>query len=136
MAKGKKSKGNHYTSKGERKSISRWAKLANRKERRANPTPAQIAQREASIKQIIHSPKNASERITRERLLAKQKVESYAEDLLKSYGEAGLTRAAAIQAVKTDFVPSLKEKWNKKLGEWKQNNTKKDASTNTRIVQS
>lgn len=134
MAKGKKSKGNHYTSKGQRKNISRWAKLANRRERRANPTPDQLAQREESIRQLIHSPRNDSERKVREKLLAKQKVESYAEDLLRSYGEAGLTRAEAIQAVKTDFVPSLKVKWNKKLGEWKKNNTKKDSSTSMRIV--
>lgn len=134
MAKGKKSSGKNYTSKGQRKNISRWAKLANRRERRANPTPDQIAQREESIRQLIHSPRNDSERKVREKLLAKQKVESYAEDLLRSYGEAGLTRAEAIQAVKTDFVPSLKEKWNKKLGEWKKNNTKKDSSTSMRIV--
>ena len=131
MAKGKKSKGNHYTSKGQRKNISRWAKLANRRERRANPTPDQLAQREESIRQLIHSPRNDSERKVREKLLAKQKVESYAEDLLRSYGEAGLTRAEAIQAVKTDFVPSLKVKWNKKLGEWKKNNTKKDMKKET-----
>lgn len=38
MAKGKKSKGNNYQSKGQRPNISRWSKLAQRREHKANPS--------------------------------------------------------------------------------------------------
>jgi len=133
MAKGKKSKGKNYKSKGERPNISRWAKLANRRVNKANPSVESRIQQEAKIKQIISSPKNAQEREIRERLLIKQKNESYVYDLLKTYGEAGLTRAEAMQAVKTNYVPHLKNKWGDKLTAWKQANTKKESS-GVRIV--
>mgnify|MGYP000011726460 FL=1 len=133
MAKGKKSKGNNYQSKGQRPNISRWSKLAQRREHKANPSIESIMQREAKIKQIISSPKNAEERAVKEKLILKQRQENLTSDLLKAYGEAGLTKAEAMQAVKTDYVPQLKVKWVDKLTAWKQANSKK-GSSGVRIV--
>lgn len=137
MAKGKKSSGKKYTSKGERSNVSRWVKLANRKEQKENPSVASIMQRENHIKRIISSPKNEAERKIRSRVLEAQTVASQAEELLKVYGEAGLTKAEAVQAIKTNYIPTLKNKWDAKLVTWKQANSakkEKDSARGVRIV--
>jgi len=124
MAKGKKSKGKNYKSKGERPNISRWSKLANRRERKANPTPEQTAQSREMIQRIISSPKNDTERKLKEKYIEKQKVENACRDLLNAYGHAGLTRAEAIHAIKTDYVSTLKTKWAEKATIKKQQDEK------------
>ena len=135
MAKGKKSKGKHYESKGLYRNISRWAKLANRKDKKENPSVTSMFQREERVKQIISSPKNETERKVRERLLAKQKIESRCAELLKTYEVAGLTRAEAIHAIKTDYVSTLCNKWDSKLSTWSAaNKDKPKATSGVRIV--
>jgi len=128
MAKGKKSKGNHYTSKGQHSNISRWSKLANRRDRKANPTPEQMHQSKEMIQRIISSPKNDTERKLKEKYLQKQKIENACRELLNTYEHAGLTRAEAIHAIKTDYVSTLKTKWNKKATIKKQQDEKSQSS--------
>ena len=134
MAKGKKSKGKHYTSKGERSNISRWAKLVNRRERRENPTPEQTAQSREMIQRIISSPKNDTERKLKEKYIQKQKVENACRELLQTYGHAGLTRAEAIHAIKTDYVSTLKNKWNEKATIKKQQDDKSQSGAFSQLA--
>jgi hypothetical protein len=68
---------------------------------------------------VIDRPQNAQERILRDKYLKTQDVETRAAQLLNQYGEAGLQRAEAIQAVKTDRVDLLTNKWSPRLTEFK-----------------
>ena len=52
-------------------------------------------------------------------------IEMRCSELLKQFGDAGLTRARAIQAIKTDRVSELSEKWRGKKSS-KANNKKKE----------
>lgn len=115
MAKGKRSSGKHYQSKGQHSNISRWLKNANRRDRRENPTPEQNFQSSEHRRRVIASPQNAKERELKEKYLAEAMIENQCRELLKKYGAAGLTRAGAIQAIKTDYVSTLTEKWNNRL---------------------
>jgi hypothetical protein len=68
---------------------------------------------------VIERPQNAQERILKDKYLKEQDVETRAAQLLNQYGEAGLKRAEAIQAVKTDRVDLLTNKWSTRLTEFK-----------------
>lgn len=68
---------------------------------------------------VIEKPQSARERELATQYEREREVETKAAQLLNLYGPVGLTRAAAIQAIKTDWVPSLTTKWNQRLGEWK-----------------
>jgi hypothetical protein len=68
---------------------------------------------------VIERPQNAQEKILKEKYLNTQEVETRAAHLLNQFGEAGLKRAEAIQAVKTDRVDLLTNKWTPRLTEFK-----------------
>jgi hypothetical protein len=57
---------------------------------------------------------NALEKKLAERYLAEESREARCFTLLSQYGVCGLTRAAAIQAIRTDKVPELLNKWKDK----------------------
>ena len=68
---------------------------------------------------VIDRPQNAQEKILRDKYLKDNDIETRAAHLLNQYGEAGLKRAEAFQAVKTDKVDTLINKWNPRLSEFK-----------------
>lgn len=68
---------------------------------------------------VIEKPQSARERELKVRYEQEREVELKVAQLLNLYSPVGLTRAAAVQAVKTNWVPSLTTKWNQRLGEWK-----------------
>ena len=120
--KGGKSKG--YVSKGQRRNVSRWSRNASRAENRANPSPKSIAQRTAMRRTIISSPHGKEELRLKEKFLTEDSVERQCNELLKTFGSTGLTRAGAIQAIKTDHVSQLTEKWKSRASQ-KANEAKK-----------
>lgn len=89
MAKGKSSKGRNYESKGERPNVNK--KVRNDVKRNRLWSPESIAQSEAMISK------------------EKRDVMKKAEDLHRSLGDK-VTYAACVQAVKTDYVSTLKSK--------------------------
>ena len=121
--KGGKSKGN--VSKGQRRNVSRWARNAMRREHKENPSVASLMQARNHRSRVISSPQNAKERELKEKYLREKGIEMRCSELLKQFGDAGLTRARAIQAIKTDRVSELSEKWRGKKSS-KANNKKKE----------
>ena len=119
--KGGKSKGN--VSKGQRRNVSRWARNAMRREHKENPSVASLMQARNHRSRVISSPQNAKERELKEKYLREQGIELRCADLLKQFESAGLTRAGAIHAIKTDRVSELSEKWRGKKSA-KVNNSK------------
>ena len=103
-----------YVSKGQRRNISRWVRNARRKENRENPILGAYMQAFEHRKRVISSPQDAYEKDLRNRYLEQNTVETKCVELLGQFGEAGLTRAEAIQAIKTDYIPSLINKWKAK----------------------
>lgn len=103
--------GKNYTSKGERRNVARRAVLALRADRRANPTIKDMMKRHAHRQQILNSPKGAHEKKLAERYAEEDRVEFEAGKLLEQYGSVGLTKAAAVQAIKTNYTDRLHEKW-------------------------
>lgn len=68
---------------------------------------------------VIEKPQNSRERELAEKYQREQEIDIKVSQLLNIYGPAGLSRARAIQAVKTDKVAELQNQWNPKLAEWK-----------------
>ena len=107
-----------YVSKGQRRNISRWLRNARRKENRKNPSLESYMQGFEHRKRIISSPQNAHEKNLRNRYLEQMTIETKCTELLGQFGEAGLTRAEIIQAIKTDYIPTLVDKWRGKKSVW------------------
>lgn len=68
---------------------------------------------------VIDRPQNAQERILKEKYLKEREVETRAAQLLNFYSSVNLSRGEAIQAVKTDKISELTNKWNPRLVEFK-----------------
>ena len=124
MAKGKKGSGTHYTSKGERKNVSRWSKLAARRERKANPTVKDALKSYHHRQQIMNAPKTPKEKELAARYAEQDRIESQAYPLLEQYGSVGLQRGEAIMAVKTSHLERLHAKYSARL---KQAESRKNA---------
>ena len=107
-----------YVSKGQRRNISRWVRNARRKENRENPSLEACIQTFEYRKRVISSPQNVQEKKLRLRYLEQQTIETKCTELLKQFGEIGLTRAEAIQAIKTDYISTLVDKWRGKKSVW------------------
>jgi hypothetical protein len=99
--------------------VSRKYKLLARKDRSEYDRLDSLFQSLRWRTRIIDRPQNAQEKVLRDKYLKDNDVESRAAQLLNQYGEAGLQRAAAIQAVKTDKIDLLLNKWNPRLSEFK-----------------
>lgn len=106
----KRSSGKHYVSKGERPNINKKTLLAVRRDLSFE----RILQSEKHKSRVIQKPQSEAERALRLQYLETERVENKAQGLLKRFEKFGLTRAAAIQAVKTDCVSQLLDKWQKK----------------------
>lgn len=111
---GKKSTGKHYVSKGERPSVNK--KVLNKIRKMRSWSAARDKASRDFRNNIIHRARRSSDKeINRlaEKFKQEAAVESMALDLFDKYGSYGCTWAACIQAVKTDHVPQLKDKWHK-----------------------
>jgi len=68
---------------------------------------------------VIDRPQNAKERSLRDKYIKENDIESRSAYLLNRFAEVGLKKAEAIQAVKTDKVETLTNKWTPRLTEFK-----------------
>ena len=108
----------NYVSKGQRRNISRWLRNARRKENRENPSLEASMQAFEHRKRVISSPQNAHEKNLRNRYIEQTTIETKCTELLVQFSEVGLTRAEIIQAIKTDYIPTLVDKWRGKKSVW------------------
>lgn len=115
--KGGKSKG--YLSKGQRPNVSKKTRKLVRKERNEI---TDLLQSRAKRDQVVLNPQNKKEKELRTKYLIEDEVLFKAGQLLFKYSKCGLTKAAAVMAVKTDRVNNLTQKWSKKLIEWEKVN--------------
>lgn len=115
MAKGKKSSGKHYTSKGERPNVSAKIRNALRRDRRARPNVDDMIRSWSARQEIISKPRGEKQRELRERYIAQEDVQYQAHKLYDQYRDAGITWAACVQAVKTNFVEYLHNKWSPRI---------------------
>ncbi len=111
MAKGKKSSANGYTSKGQRRNVSRKTINAMAADRRANPRIQDTLKSMAARREIIRSPRSAHQKVLADRYSEEDRVEFQAWKLIDQYRDVGLERATAFQAVKTNYVEHLHTKW-------------------------
>ena len=109
MAKGKTK--TPYTSKGQRRNVARSTINAMRVDRRLNPSVESIFQRSEHRRMILSRPKDRSLARLYKKYSEQQAVELRAEGLFKQFQGAGVTMAACIQAVKTDYIGALEMKY-------------------------
>jgi hypothetical protein len=119
-----------YVSKGQRRNISRWSRNTQRKEHRENPNLESYMQAVEHRKRVISSPQNTHEKDLRNRYLEQATIKTKCIELLVQFGEAGLTRAEAIQAIKTDYISTLVDKWRGKKSVWTSQKKKEKTEDN------
>ena len=110
----KNKSGKTYISKGERPNVNRKLRNSLRREFRANPSVESILQsfnHRETAKSRPHDPKYKG---LKEKYDAEEMVEVRAQRLMDKFNKAGITRAAAIQAVKTDKIGELEARYSKK----------------------
>ena len=115
MAKSKSNMKGKYISKGERPSVNKETKKIVRRARLANRPVEDILKSLRYKDRVIAKPQNKKEEELKKKYLEQNRINARAEDLLSRYGKAGLTRAGAVQAVLTDTVASLIQKWKPRL---------------------
>ena len=114
MAKGKKSSGKHYVSKGLFPSYSRKNRNDYRRWKRENDFFESMMARERHRWNIMSQTKNKSLKKLRERYLREEEVFNQASELYHRYKDKGAKWSACVQAVKTDWVDRFKEKMSKR----------------------
>lgn len=107
MAKGKKASGKTYTSKGERPNVSRKLLNAVRTEKRKNPPVDTLIARMNHRNMILAK----GSRDQKKKMEEKISIENRASELFEQFSKHGVTWAACVQAVKTDWVPSFMNRW-------------------------
>lgn len=116
MAKRKGGKSKGYISKGGCPSVNKKLRNAIRKER--IPTPTSMAQSVAFREKIIKSPKTPEERILKKKFEKDDEIITEASRLWNNFRVAGMTWAAAVQAVKTEKTEEIKTAWQKRFRAW------------------
>jgi len=130
----KRKKSDHYTSKGQRPNVNKKIRNMVRKHRLEN-RPIEDVLKSMKFKQIIiKSAKTPKEKAMREKFLEEKRIESACDSLLQKYGEAGLTRAEVIHAVKTDYISTLENKWLSRKKIWTSQQEKKGKNSEKRIT--
>lgn len=109
MAKGKKSKGKHYVSKGQRPNVSQKLRNAVRSERVVSSES--LLQRARNRALIIAKPLNDKQRELKVRYLKENEAIVAATRLYNKYSFAGMTKAAAMHAAKSNKIKEVEEKW-------------------------
>jgi len=118
MAKRKKSSKTKYTSKGQRPNVGRKITKALRNDRRENPSIDSILRSYFHKKRVIYKPQNEAERKLAKKYAYEEVVSAQSNDLLTKYSKAGLTKAEAVMAIKTEQVSSLINKWKPRMSAW------------------
>ncbi len=113
MAKGKVStaKKGPYTSKGERRNVSRKIVNAMRRDFRLNPSLRSIFQKMDHKRLILSRPKDKSVADQFKKYTEAEQVRLRAESLQKQYQGVGIKFSACVQAVKTNYIPQLEMKF-------------------------
>jgi hypothetical protein len=111
----KKSSGTNYVSKGDRPNLARKTRNMLRRDRRENPAVEDVMRSYAVKQEIIAKPRGDKQRELRERYIAEEDTHYQALKLFEQYKEAGIKWAACIQAIKTNFVEHLHNKWSPRL---------------------
>lgn len=111
MAKGKKSSGKNYVSKGQRPNVSRKIRNMVKRARREDRPVEDILKSDANRQRILEKPAGEKERSLRDRYREEDRVAKAAALLFKQFENQGMSWAAAVQAVKTDKVPEVTEKY-------------------------
>lgn len=116
---GKKSTGKHYVSKGERRNVSRKTRNMLRADKRANPDIEDVLKSLEFKTRIIDKPKGAKEKALQERYINEENTQQAALKIYEQYEKVGITWAACVQAVKTNFGEQLHTKWRPILKNYK-----------------
>lgn len=108
MAKGKgKSNTKSYVSKGLRKNVSRKTLIDMRKDRKAKRPVEDVLAKLRHRDEVMR--RGTAKQV--EKLEKAIYVEDRATELYTQYQEVGITWAACVQAVKTDYISQLHQKW-------------------------
>jgi len=110
-------------SKGERPNVNQ--KILNAIKREQIPSTRSLLMKRDKRTQIILRPQNKMEKDLRVRYIEEDSTFQEANKLYGYYGKCGLKWSQAIQAVKTDHIEELKEKWNPRLKTWIRDQKKK-----------
>jgi len=97
------------------RNVSRKIHNMLRRERRADPALEDVLKRMEYRDMIISSPKGKKQHELRDRYLDENYVNQSAEKLFEQYKEIGITWAACVQAIKTNFAEQLHSKWGPRL---------------------
>lgn len=127
MAKGKKGSGKTYVSKGQRPNVSRKIRNMVRRSRREDRPLEDILKSDANRQRVLEKPSGDRERKLRDRYREEDRVAKAAAMLFKQFENQGMSWAAAVQAVKTDKIPEVTEKYLHKQNKRKEA-SKKQAS--------
>lgn len=100
-----------YTSKGQRPNVARTTINAMRRDRRLNPSIASIFQRAEYRSMVLSRPKDRKLANLHKKYVEQEQIKSRAEGLYKQFIGAGVTWAACVQAVKTDYIGQLEMKY-------------------------
>lgn len=93
-------------------------KTLNAMRKETGETIRSLLDRNRTRNRIIWSPQNAAEAKLKDRFQEQNRVELEVCKLLNHYGKCGMVRATAVQAIKTNYVDKLNEKWGPKLKAW------------------
>lgn len=114
MAKGKKGSGKTYKSKGQRPNVSRKLRNMAKRARQENIPVEDMLKSDKHRERIIDKPTNEHERKLQKRYLEENRVLTEAAQLFKRYSNKGMSWALAVQAVKSEAVVQVTEKFAKK----------------------
>lgn len=97
------------------RSVSRITTNMLRRERRVNPALVDVLKRMEYREGVIYSPKGKKEHELRDRYLDEDYTNRAASKLFDDYKVIGITWAACVQAIKTNFAEQLHSKWGPRL---------------------
>lgn len=108
----KKASSKGYVSNGERPNVNRKTLNAMRKARRASMAAnMESIQAKIAYRDMAFSKKGSEARIIQDKLIERDSVDQRAFELYEKFKSKGCTWAAAVQAVKTDWVANLTMKY-------------------------
>lgn len=102
-----------------------------RRERRANPALIDFLKRMEHRQGVISSPKGKKGHELRDRYLDEDYTKQAAEKLFMQYKEIGITWAACVQAIKTNFAEQLHSKWGPRLKVYREEMKEKEKGKRT-----
>ena len=108
------------------RNVSRKIYNMMRRHRRANPELVDILKRMKYRDGIIFSPKGKKEHELRDRYLDEDYTKQASEKLFIQYKEIGITWAACVQAIKTNFAEQLHSKWGPRLKAYREEMKEKE----------